>query len=94
MAFYERVTKFTCELETDLILKEDASTAKPRAHPRLPKPLQNSTHLWKLFHGKNVSSKILYHALNRVFRLLHSYTRISNNFCKISYDGQSRKVFS
>ena len=29
----------TSELQTDLILKEDASTVKPRAHPRLPKPL-------------------------------------------------------
>ena len=29
----------TCELQTELILKEDASTAKSRAHTRLPKPL-------------------------------------------------------
>ena len=29
----------TYELQTDLILKEDAGTAKPHAHHRLPKPL-------------------------------------------------------
>ena len=29
----------TCVLPTDLILKEDASTAKSCAHPRIPKPL-------------------------------------------------------
>ena len=28
----------TCELQTDLIFKEDASTVKPHAHHRLPKP--------------------------------------------------------
>ena len=37
---------------------------------------------------------MLYHALNRVLRLFHSYTRISSTFCKINYDGQSRQVFS
>ena len=30
---------YTCELQTDLILKEDASTAKSWTHPRLSKPL-------------------------------------------------------
>ena len=30
------------------------------------------------FSGKNLAEKMLYHALNRIFRLLHSYaTRIS-----------------
>ena len=29
----------TCELQTDFILKEDASSTKPRPHPRLPKTL-------------------------------------------------------
>ena len=53
-----------------------------------------STHLWKLFHGKKLSKRMLYHALNRIFRLLYSYTKISNIFCKINYDGQSRQVFS
>ena len=37
---------------------------------------------------------MLCHALNRVFRLLHSYTKMSNIFCKINYNGQSRQVFS
>ena len=36
---------------------------------------------------------MLCHALNRVFRLFHSYTKISNIFCKINYNGQSRQVF-
>ena len=29
----------TCELQTYLIIKEDANTAKPRVHTRLPEPL-------------------------------------------------------
>ena len=29
----------TCELQTDLTLKEDASTGEPCAHSRLPKSL-------------------------------------------------------
>ena len=29
----------TCELQTYVIIKEDANTVKPRAHPRLPKSL-------------------------------------------------------
>ena len=37
---------------------------------------------------------MLCHALNRVFRLLHGYTKISNIFCKINYNDQSRQVFS
>ena len=81
--------------QTDRFYTTDASTAKPRAHPRLSKLL-----FWKFypfmetFSGKNLSEKMLNHALNRIFRLLHSYTRISNIFCEISYDCQSRQVFS
>ena len=79
----------------DLFIKEDTSTAKARTHLRLPKLFfENSTHLGKLFQEKKHSEKMLYHALNRIFRLLHSYTRTSNIFCKISYDCQSRHVFS
>ena len=29
----------TCELQTYLIIKQDANTAKSRVHTRLPKPL-------------------------------------------------------
>ena len=34
-----------------------------------------------------------YHALNTVFRLFHSYAKISNIFYKINYDGQKFQVF-
>ena len=47
------------------------------------------TFLWK-----KRSKRMMYHSLSRVFRLLHSYTRISNIFSKINYDGQSCHVFS
>ena len=38
------------------------------------------TFLWK-----KLSKRMMYHSLSRVFRLLHSYTRISNIFCKINW---------
>ena len=48
----------TCELQIDLFIKEDASTAKPRAHPNSPSYFfENSTHLWKLFQGKTFPKK-------------------------------------
>ena len=81
--------------QTDRFYTTDASTAKPHAHPRLSKLL-----FWKFyplmetFSGKNLSKKMLYPAVNKIFRLLHSYTRISNIFSEISYDCQSRQVFS
>ena len=83
----------TCELQTDLILKDDASTAKSLTHPRLPNPLLKILPIDRNFSWKKLSEKMLCHALNRVFRLFHSYTKISNIFCKINYNGQSRRVF-
>ena len=83
-----------CELQTDLILKEDVSTAKSRAHPRLSRPHLKILPLYGNFFTEKLSKRMLYHALNRVFRLLHSNTKISNIFYKINYDGQSRQVFS
>ena len=44
----------TCELQTDFILKENASTAKSRAHPRLPKPLLKILPM-EVFSRKNLS---------------------------------------
>ena len=84
----------TCELQTDLILKEAASRAKSCDHPRPPKPLLKILPIYGNFFTEKISERMLYYALNRVFRLLHSYTKISNIFFKITYDGQSRQVFS
>ena len=83
----------TCELQTDFILRgcEYSQILHSSQTPQVS--FENSTHLWKLFHRKNFSERMLHHALNRVFRLLHSYTKISNIFSKINYDGQSRHVF-
>ena len=41
----------TCELQTYLIIKEDANTVKPRVHTQVL--FGNFTHLWKLFQRKN-----------------------------------------
>ena len=57
--FYEVWLSSTCELQTDLILKEDASTVKPRAHPRRSSSFENSTHLWKRFYGKNFLKNVV-----------------------------------
>ena len=84
----------TCELQTDLILRRCEYRQILHSSQTPQSSFENSTHLWKLFHGKNFSERMLHHALNRIFRLLHSYTKISNIFCKINYDGQSRQVFS
>ena len=44
------------------------------------------------FSGKNLSEEMLYHALTKIFRLLHSYTRISYILCEITYDCQACQV--
>ena len=41
----------TCELQTDFILKENASTAKSRASPDFPSPF-GKFYPWKFSHGK------------------------------------------
>ena len=84
----------TRELQTDLILKEDASTTKPCAHPDSPNLFWKFYPFLETFSRKRLSERMLYHTLNRIFRFLHSYTRISIIFCKINYVGQSRQVFS
>ena len=71
----------TSELQTFLTIKDDANTVKPRVHTRL---LKKFYPFIETISGKKLSERMLYHAFNRVFRLLHSYTRISNFFCKIN----------
>ena len=72
----------TCELQTYLIIKEDANTAKPRVHTRLPQPLLEIFLIYgNYFREKKLSERMLYHALNR---FSDTYTRISNIFFKIN----------
>ena len=87
----------TRKLQTDLFIKEDEFTLKPRAHPRLLKLFlrkKKFMEFMETFSGKNLSEEMLYHALTRIFRLPHSYIRISNILCEISYDCQACQVFS
>ena len=44
------------------------------------------------FQGNNFPKQ--YHALNTVFRSLHSYADTSNIFYKINYDGQNFQAFT
>ena len=45
-----------------------------------------------IFQGNNVPTQ--YHAINTVFRSFHSYTKISNIFYKINYDGENFQEFA
>ena len=52
----------TCELQTHLIIKEDANTAEPGVHTRLPKPLLEilliyGNYFWEKTFRKNVVSR-------------------------------------
>ena len=50
----------TRKLQTDLFIKEDEFTLKPRAHPRLLKLFlrkKSLWNLWKLFQGKTFPKK-------------------------------------
>ena len=93
--FHGRVTKtllVSCKLT--LLSKSMRTQSNPALIPDSPSLFWKFYPFMETFSGKKLSEKMLYHALNRVFRLLHSYTRISNIFCKINYDGQSRQEFS
>ena len=93
--FYERVTKFYLWAANWPYSQRRYEYSQTSCSSQTPQALfENSTHLWKLFVWKKLSERMLYHALNRVFRFLCSYTGISNIFCKMNYDGQSRQVFS
>ena len=94
--FYERVTKFylwaanwpysqskRMWLQSNLLLIPDS-----------PSLFWKFYRFMETFWPKKLSERMLYHAVNRDFRLLYSYTRISNISYKINYDGQSRQVFS
>ena len=48
---------YTCELQTDLILKEDASTAKSWTHPRLSKPLSKIIPIYGNFFAEKTFRK-------------------------------------
>ena len=45
-----------------------------------------------IYQGNNFPKQ--YHALNTVFRLFHSYAKISNIFYKVNYDGQNVQAFT
>ena len=93
--FYVRVTKFYL-----WAANWPYSQRGCKYNQILRSPPDSSSPFWKFcpfmeaFSRKKLSERMLYHALNRVFRLLHSYTKISNIFCKINYDSQRRQVFS
>ena len=51
-----------CELQTYLIIKENASAAKLRTHARLPKPVLEILPIYGTFLREKLSKRMLYHA--------------------------------
>ena len=84
--FYEHVTKFYL-WAANWPYSQRRSESNFVLIPDSPSLFWKFYSFMETFSRKKTSERMLYHVRNRDLRLLYSYPRISNIFCKINYDG-------